>query len=115
ATLNYSVQPNPNGTARNSRITVAQQTIDVAQAAAPCRMGVSPAAVNVGAAGGSFTVSIALPAGCRWTARSDAAWIGAPVPAGGTGGGSIAVSVTANTSQARTATVTIGDTAVRVN
>jgi len=37
------------------------------------------------------------------------------VPAGGTGGGSIAVSVTANTSQARTATVTIGDTAVRVN
>jgi hypothetical protein len=115
ATLNYSVQPNPNGTARSSRITVAQQAIDVAQAAAPCRTGVSPAAVNVGAAGGSFTVAIALPAGCRWTARSDAAWIGTPIPTGGTGGGSIAVSVTANASQARTATVTIGDTTVRVN
>jgi hypothetical protein len=115
ATLNYSVQPNPNGTARNSRITVAQQTIDVAQAAAPCRIGVSPAAVSVNAAGGAFTVAIALPAGCRWTARSDAPWIGTPVPAGGTGSGSVAVSVTANASQARTATVTIGDTTVRVN
>jgi hypothetical protein len=114
-TVNYSVQPNPNGTARSSRITVAQQTIDVAQAAAPCRIGVSPAAVNVDAAGGSFTVAIAIPGGCRWTARSDAAWVGTPVPSGGTGNGSIAVSVAANASQARTATVTIGDTTVRVN
>jgi hypothetical protein len=114
-TLNYSVQPNPNGAPRNGRITVAQQAIDVAQAAAPCRIGVSPAAVNLDATGGSFTLAITIPVGCRWTVRSDAPWIGTPVPSSGTGSGSIAVNVAANASQARTASVTIGDTTVRVN
>src|SRR5919197_513025 len=55
-TVNYSVLPNPSGTPRHGRVVVAEQTIDVAQAAAACRYGVNPSSVNVDAAGRQLTI-----------------------------------------------------------
>ena len=114
ATLNYSVAANPDATARRSRVTVAQQSIDVAQAPAACRYNVSPTQVNVEAAGGQMTVTLTSLAGCAWTARSDVPWITVGTPQGG-GSATITVSLAANTAQARAGTVTIGNAAVRFN
>jgi hypothetical protein len=114
ATLNYSVAANPSATARRSRVTVAQQSVDVVQAPAPCRYEVSPTLVNVEASGSQLLVTLTSLAGCSWTARSDVPWITVGTPEGG-GSATISVSVAVNPAQARAGTVTIGNAALRVN
>src|SRR5581483_4835780 len=93
ATVSYTVQPNPRGTPRRGGIVVAQQTIQVAQAAAECRFDVSPAAVTVDSSGHQVSVSVTATDGCAWTARSSAPWIGQPSPAEGTGSAVVQLTV----------------------
>lgn len=115
ATVSYSVQPNPAGTPRRSRVTVAQQTVDIAQAAAPCRYEVLPSTVNVDAAGGQIGIALTTLEGCGWSVRSDVPWIANSVPAQGVGSATIRVTVAPNTAQARVGTVTVGSATVRVS
>jgi hypothetical protein len=115
ATVNYSVLPNPNGTSRRGRVVVAEQPVDVVQAAAPCRYEVVPSAINVGAARGEVTVRLDAPDGCRWTARGDTSWIGTPAPAEGSGSATVRIAIQANPAQPRSGSVTIGNATVRIN
>ena len=75
-TLNYVVQANPVGTARQARLMVAQQPIDVAEAAAACRYDVSPSNVSVDAPGQQVSIALTATGGCQWTVRADSPWIG---------------------------------------
>src|SRR5262245_57131681 len=85
ATIGYTVQPNPNGTRRQGHVAVSDQTVEVAQAAAPCDYTASPSSAD--ASSGQIELSIVLTAtpGCSWNARSNAEWIGNPIPNSGVG------------------------------
>jgi hypothetical protein len=113
ATVNYSVLPNPDGTPRHSRLVVAEQEIAITQRAAPCRYDVSPLTVPVDAAPHQVLVTLSAPNGCAWSARSDVPWIGVE-PAAGTGSMSVRFTISANPTDARTATVGVADATVHV-
>jgi len=115
ATVNYSVLPNPNGTPRRSQIVVAQHSVDVSQAPAPCRYDVSPATVTVDAAEHQVAITVTSPNGCAWTVRSEVPWIGRATPADGTGSATVRFTATANATDARTGTVLVANATVRVN
>jgi hypothetical protein len=115
ATVNYSVLPNSDGTARRSRIVVARREVDVAQAAAACRYDVSPPTLNVDAAEHQSVVTVSAPNGCAWTARTDVPWLGRAAPPDGSGTGTVRFTIAANPSDARTGTVVVANATVRVN
>lgn len=73
-----------------------------------CAFAISPATLTFGNEGGTGTVSVTTSAGCAWSATASAGWI--TISAGGTGSGpgSVAYSVPANTAtDSRTGTLTI--------
>jgi hypothetical protein len=106
--VNLTIEPN-GGAARSANVIVADQTYVVTQAAAPvnCSYDLSQPEQNVGAAGGPASVGVLAPAGCTWTASSNASWITVESGAGGSGNGSVGLMVAANVGGARTGTVTI--------
>jgi len=114
ATISYSVQPNPNGNRRLGRVVVSEQSIEVSQAAAPCQYSVSPSAADAPPAQGELSLALTATPGCQWTARSNAEWIGGPIPSSGVGSATVQVAIAANTAEARTGSVTLADTTFRV-
>ena len=96
--VSYSVPANPNGTARTGTVSVAGNTFTINQAAATCAPTISPTSANVVAAGGTGSVPVTAATGCTWTATSNAPWITVTAGATGSGAGSVAYSVAANTS-----------------
>jgi hypothetical protein len=90
---------------------VAGQNITVNQAAAPaqaCTYSLSTTSTSVNAAGGAAgPVNISTQSGCAWTAAANAPWLAITSGANGSGNGSVAFSVTANTGPSRTGTMTI--------
>jgi hypothetical protein len=112
--LNYSVSANSNGTPRRGRVVVAEQPVDISQAAAPCRYEISPSTVDVDASHREASVRLVATDGCRWTGRSDAPWIGSPAPADGTGSATVRFAIEANTGPARSGTVRLGEASVRI-
>jgi uncharacterized protein (TIGR03437 family) len=81
-----------------------------------CTVAVSPTALSFPAAGGSGTVSVWAPAGCSWQALSNAPWITVTGGAQGSGNGTVAFTVAANTgSSARTGTIAVGGQAVAIS
>jgi all-beta uncharacterized protein/BACON domain-containing protein len=99
--------------ARSGTITIAGQTFTVSQAAAPapCTFTISPTSQNVAetATATSGTIAVAASTGtCAWTAASSAPWLLVTAGASGTGNGTVAFKVEANTGTARTATIAVG-------
>ncbi len=115
ATLNYSAVANPSGTPRRGRLVVAQQMVEVAQAAAACRYEVSPSTMNFDEKSHDASVRLTATDGCSWTARTDANWIGDASPASGVGSASITFTVAANAGPTRGGSLTVGNATVRVN
>lgn len=107
-TVVYAVAQNNTGATRTGTITVAGQTFTVTQTA--CAIGFTPSPnTTIGAAGGTFDISVFAPAGCSWTATSNTSWITVNSGASGTNNGTISYSVQANIEKtARTGTITIG-------
>ena len=68
------------------------------------------------AAGESESVTVTSPTGCAWTAASTASWLTVTSGASGSGNGTVALSVAANTATtARTGTATIAGQTFTVN
>jgi len=108
-TVAFSVAANP-GSVRTGTLTVAGQTFTVTQAAvpAPCTYAITPTSASLNERAQTGTVAVTAGAGCAWTATSNAAWITVTSGASGQGNGSVAFSITANsTGNDRTGTVTI--------
>ena len=67
------------------------------------------------AAAGTGTVAVTAGIGCAWIATSNALWITITSGAAGTGNGSVAFDIAANTGAARTGTLTIAGQVFTVN
>ena len=77
-----------------------------------CTYSITPTSHSATSSGGSFSVSVTTSAGCAWTASSNASWITSASGATGSGSGTAAFNIAANTSTARSATLTVaGQTA----
>ncbi len=107
-TVTYSVGANAGG-ARTGTMTIAGQTFTVNQLApVACTYSLSPTSQAFLGAGGTGSVAVTAPAGCAWTAASNAAWIAVTGGAGGNGNGTVNYSVAPNAGNQRTGTITIG-------
>lgn len=98
------------GAARTGTLTIAGQSFVVSQAAASvtCTYAIAPQNQSVAAGGASVSVGVTAPAGCAWTAASNAPWVTITAGASGAGNGTVSLNVGANAStSARSGTVTI--------
>jgi hypothetical protein len=75
-------------------------------AVSACSFSLSPASATLPAAGGGTQATVTTSSSCSWTARSNVAWVTLNT-AGRTGTGTVIATVAANTSAARTGTLTI--------
>ena len=112
--VQFQAASNPNGTARNGTITVNGQQATVQQSPAPCQFTAAANASSFPGAGGTGTVALSGPAGCAWTAASNVSWI-TPSPLAGTGSGTLAFTVAANSGTARSGVITVAEVAVTIN
>jgi hypothetical protein len=103
------------GDARSGSVTVAGRTITVAQTAAACTFGVTPAHIDVPSGGAAASpVTVTVRSGCSWTAGSGASWIAIASGAAGNGNGTVTLSVAANAGDARTGTVAIAGQTITI-
>src|SRR5215213_1538133 len=109
----FSVAANTAGTPRSGRLTVAGQTVTVAQAGVPCTYSLSSTAFALPSTASTASVAVATAAGCSWSTASNVGWLTAT--GGRSGSGTVALSTTANVSATdRTGTLTIGTGTVTV-
>jgi hypothetical protein len=95
------------GTTRTGTATIAGQTFTVTQSGS-CLATLNPASASIGSsAGNGPSVAVIVAAGCAWTASTTDSWITITSGASGSGNGTVAFSVTANTGTSRTGSITI--------
>ena len=104
--VTYSIQPNT-GAARMGTVTVASQTVTISQSG--CVYSISPTNDQLDKAARTGTpISVTTQPSCMWTAVSNASWVTVTSGSSGTGNGTVAYTVAANTTGAdRTGTLTI--------
>ena len=107
--VGYSVAANTATTARTGTLTIAGQTFTVTQnGTQACTYAINTASRTSPAAGESTSVGVTATAGCAWTAASGAGWITITSGASGSGNGTVAMTISPNTSVSqRMGTVTI--------
>src|SRR6266540_947144 len=73
-----------------------------------CSIGISPGSLAFASEGGTGNVTVTVAAGCAWSATATAGWIAVIAGATGTGAGTIAYSVAANSApESRSGSLTI--------
>lgn len=111
ATISYTVAANTATASRTGTLTIAGLTFTVTQAGSACSDSLSlQSATATG-----FTLFVAAPAGCSWTAVSNASWITITSGSSGDGNGTVVVAVSTNQSaSSRSATLTVAGYTVTV-
>jgi hypothetical protein len=105
----YSVAANPSTAQRIGSVTIGDDIFTVTQAGTPCTYSLSPGSQTIAAAGGPGSTSITAPAGCAWTATSNAGWVTLQGSTSGSGNGSASFDIAPNPNATqRTGTLTIG-------
>jgi hypothetical protein len=104
-----SIAANTSTLQRTGLVTIAGQGFTVTQAGtAACAYTISPTAYTAAPTGASTSISVTAATGCIWSAASGVSWIMVNSGSSGSGNGTVAVTVAANTTTAaRTGTVTI--------
>ncbi len=108
--VNYTVLANSSSSSRTGTMTVAGQTFTVTQSPPPSctSYSISPTSQSFDSTGGPGSVSVIASSGCSWTATSNASWITITSGSSGTGSGTVAFTVAANTGTSqRTGTMAI--------
>jgi hypothetical protein len=108
--VTYSVAANSTANNRTGILSIAGHTVTIAQDASTgsCTYSISPTSKVFKARGGTSTIEVTAPAGCGWSATTNASWITISSPSG-TGNGVVSYTVSRNSgSSARRATITIG-------
>ncbi len=103
ATVSYSVAANSVPVARTASISVGGQTVQLSQAAAPCRYSLDRTQDSIGASGGVVNVALTTLTGCGWTTSSDSGWAAITAGANGSASTLVAITVAANSGGERTA------------
>jgi hypothetical protein len=81
-----------------------------------CTASLNPTSGSMPAAGGNGSITVSMPAGCNWTATSNAPWIGITSGASGSGNGGVGYSVSSNTStSSRSGTISVAGHTFTVN
>jgi len=111
--VQFRVASNPNGTARQSSVTVNGQKAAIRQDAAVCQFDVSVNSASYSATGGVGTATITGPGGCAWTASSSVSWITLSAAAG-TGSGIVGFNVANNGGPARNGTLDIAGVTITI-
>jgi|GEM_PF-3551880 len=109
-TVAYSVAANSATTQRTGTITAAGYSYTVTQAAATssCSYSLSSSSANYDNAAHTGSFNVTSSSGCSWTASPGASWITITSGASGSGSGTVAYSVAANSgSSQRTGTITV--------
>ncbi len=104
--ITITASENPEARPRSADVIVNDQRLSVRQEPAPCVYELSSRSENVAAAGGRVSVRVSVLSGCGWTAGSTQPWVHV-LTESGSGGGTVDLSVDANTGAARTAQLTI--------
>ncbi|HEY3276900.1 MAG TPA: fibronectin type III domain-containing protein [Syntrophorhabdaceae bacterium] len=74
----------------------------------PCTFSISPTSSSIAAAGGTGSVAVTTQTGCAWSVTNGTPWITITSGASGTGNGTVAYSIAANTATtSRSAAITI--------
>ncbi|KJU87493.1 protein containing DUF1566 [Candidatus Magnetobacterium bavaricum] len=107
-TVGYSVTANTEAAQRIGTITIATKTFTVTQDGTGCSYALSPTSKTFTSSSGSDNITVTTSSGCSWTAISSAGWITVNTGSSGSGSGTVAYSVAANTTiSQRTGTMTI--------
>jgi Putative binding domain, N-terminal len=77
-----------------------------------CTYAVSPTNVKMGKGGDTKSVKVTTASGCPWTTSSNASWI--TVSSGGSGNGTVDITVPKNNGGKRTGSVTVAGQTVTV-
>jgi hypothetical protein len=102
------------GAARTATITIAGRAHTISQADG-CTYTIAPVEQTVESSGGSYDVTVTTSGNnCNWTASENSAWISLS-RTGGTGTGTVRVTVEASNGGARRAQITIADQTHTVN
>jgi len=104
--VEYAVAAN-NGANRTGTISAGGQNYSIDQQAFSCTFSIKPASATFNYTAGSANVSVTAPAGCAWTATSNAGWLSAASGASGTGDGTVVVNAASNAGGSRSGTMTI--------
>jgi M6 family metalloprotease-like protein len=80
-----------------------------------CTYSLSSSSASIGSSGGAGSVGVTTQSGCTWTAAANAAWLTITGGASGTGSGTVNYTAGANSSSARTGTLTIAGQTFTVN
>jgi len=105
-TVTFSAAANA-GAARSGTLTIAGQTFTANQDG-NCAATLNPTSQSVPVGGGAGNqVAVAIPAGCAWTATSNAPWLTITNGASGNGNGTVTFTAAANSGSARSGTLTI--------
>jgi hypothetical protein len=75
ASIPYTVAPNPVPSARSGAIVVGSHSVQLSQAAAPCRFTLSRNGAEIGFGGGALSVDVSTLTGCAWNTTSRVNWI----------------------------------------
>jgi hypothetical protein len=118
-TLVYSVAPNPTTFARSGSLVIGGQLFSISQEALACSITVDTSGLGspYGPAGGVGNIGVtANGSNCSWTASSADSWA-AVVPQGGTGNGTVIVSIASNGSSptARSTELTVGGQTIGIS
>lgn len=107
--VKYNVAPNTGQVTRSGVVVIGKRVHRVTQApgAVICTYQISPTNQNFGINGGSGSVNVTTPNTCNWTAVSNASWITITSGSSGSGNGTVAYQVAANSSIPRSGTLTI--------
>jgi hypothetical protein len=112
--LAYRVAANSEPVMRRATIDVNTAVAAIVQEPAECRFTVTPPSPTIAASGGTVTIQVQASAHCPWTATTQANWLRITAGATGTGDGSVALTVDANSGTDRNATVLVAGATVAV-
>ena len=104
--VGYRVSENRDPVTRQAQLTIAERSLALSQAAAPCRYDISGMPSSIAPEGGQTAIDIGTHALCEWTAGSQSSWASVS-PGSGRGNGRVNVTVSANPGAARPVIVTV--------
>jgi hypothetical protein len=104
-----NVQVETSTSNRTGTLIIADQQFTVTQGGIACQYSINPTRQSLSSESSTETVTVDAPAGCRWSARSNSAWIRITSATSGSGRAQLTYSVSANAALvARSGTLTIG-------
>jgi hypothetical protein len=104
----YTVGSNSSSSSRTGTVTVAAQSLVIAQSGTTCSVTLASSEAVLTATGGQISIGVQAPSNCGWTATDGDSWVTLQGAGSGVGNGTILYQIGANaSSNSRASTVSI--------